>query len=237
MRTARRESTIFPAGAGIFHRMFTRLGCVGRPPNFHVEFYPYAGLSHTIRLRDNMALVRLSDMLRQAPLSVLEAAAALLLARIYRRPLPQSLAAVYRRYSDSPLTRRRLRRARKRRGCRAHTGPQGGFHHLREIFDGVNAEYFEANLTAPEIGWSVRPWKRQLGVFDPGLGHIVINRRLDRKAVPRMVVAYVVFHEMLHLRQAAGPFRCGLGAHSPEFRREEKRFREYERARRFLRVN
>jgi hypothetical protein len=234
LRTARREASNFPAGAGIFQRMFTRLGCVGRPPNFHVEFYPYASLSHTIRLRGEAAFVRLSDVLRQAPLSVFEAAAALLLARVYRRALPETFAAVYRRFSDSPRTRRRLHTLRRHRGRRIHTGPEGKFHHLREIFDRVNADYFEAGLAAPEIGWSAREWHRQLGVFDPGRGHIVINRRLDRETVPRMVVAYVVFHEMLHLRQATGPSRCGLGAHSPEFRREEKRFREYQQARLFL---
>lgn len=234
MKTLRREAATFPAGAGIFQRMFTRLGCAGRPPHFHVEFYPYASLSHTIRLRGDAAFVRLSDVLRQAPLRVFEAAAALLLARIYRRPLPQSFLAEYRYYSDSPRTRRRLHSLRKQRGRRIHTGPEGKCHHLREIFERINAEYFDAALAAPEIGWSARAWQRQLGVFDPGLGQIVINRRLDRETVPPPVVAYVVFHEMLHLRQASGPSRCALGSHSPEFHREEKRFREYEQARRFL---
>jgi predicted metal-dependent hydrolase len=207
---------------------------VGRPPHFHIEFYPYASLSHTIRLRGDTAFVRLSDLLRGAPLGVLEATAALLLSRIYRRPLPAALAAVYRRYSDAPGTRRQMHALRRHRGRRLHSGVEGKAHHLGEIFRRVNAEYFESRLAAPEIGWSTHAWQRQLGVFDPGLGHIVINRRLDREDVPPMAVAYVVFHEMLHLQQATGKSRCGLGVHSPEFRREEKRFREYEQARRFL---
>lgn len=214
--------------------MYTRLGCVGRPPRFHVEFYPYASLSHTIRLRGDAAFVRLSDLLRQAPLGVLEAAAALLLSRIYRRPLPAEFSAAYRRYSDAPRTRRRMHSMRRHRGRRHHTGPEGKVHHLGDLFHRINADYFSSRLAAPEIEWSGRAWQRQLGVFDPGLGYIVINRRLDREEVPRAVVAYVVFHEMLHLEQATGPSRCGLGAHSPEFRRAEKRFREYEQARRFL---
>jgi hypothetical protein len=215
-------------------RMYTRLGCVGRPPQFRAEFYPYASFSHTIRLRGETAQVRLSDVLRQAPLGVLEATAALLLSRVFPRPLPDNLRAAYRAYVESPRTRRRLHRLRHLRGRRVHTGPQGKFHHLGEIFARVNADYFRARLAAPEIGWSARAWLRQLGVFDPGLGHIVINRGLDRETVPDVVVAYVVFHEMLHLARATGRSRCGLGAHSPEFRREEKRFRDYAQARRLL---
>ena len=214
--------------------MHARLGCAGRPPHFDVEFYPYASLSHTIRLRGDSAFVRLSDLLRDAPLAVLEATAALLLSRIYRRPLPAAFAVEYRRYSDAPHTRGRMHALRRHRGRRLHTGPQGHVHHLGEMFRRVNADYFDSRLAATDIGWSARVWHRQLGVFDPGLGHIVINRRLDREEVPGLAVAYVVFHEMLHLQQATGRSRCGLGVHSPEFRREEKRFREYEQARRFL---
>src|SRR5215470_5325840 len=80
-----------PGGSALFHRMFTRLGCDGRPPRFRVEFYPYASLVLTMRCREEMVYVRFSDLLRHAPLSVLEAAAALLLARVYRRKAPAPL--------------------------------------------------------------------------------------------------------------------------------------------------
>ena len=53
-----------PGGAAIFQRLYTRLGCRGRPPRFEVEFYPYANLMHTIRIREETACVRLSDALR-----------------------------------------------------------------------------------------------------------------------------------------------------------------------------
>jgi hypothetical protein len=234
LKTERRPGRGFPAGAGIFQRMHARLGCAGRPPHFDVEFYPYASLSHTIRLRGDAAFVRLSDLLRGAPFAVLEATAALLLSRIYRRPLPPGFRDVYRRYSDAPGTRRRMHALRRHRGRRLHAGPAGKTHHLAEIFRRVNEDYFRSRLALADIGWSTRAWQRQLGVFDPGLGHIVINRRLDREEVPPLAVSYVVFHEMLHLQQATGKSRCGLGVHSPEFRREEKRFRGYEQARRFL---
>jgi hypothetical protein len=233
-KARRRSPRSFPGGGRIFERMFTRLGCHGRTPQFAVEFYPYASLCHTIRLRGDSAFVRVSDLLRQAPLHVLEAAAALLLSRIFQRPVPPELAEVYRRYSSASGTRRRMHALRRNRGRRRHFGPQGDAHHLEEIFRRLNADYFDSRLQVPEMGWSARTWRRQLGVFDPGLNHIVINRRLDREQVPGLAVAYVMFHEMLHLQQSTGRSRCGLGVHSPEFRRAEKRFREFDQARRFL---
>ena len=45
------KNTPVPGGAHIFHRLYTRLGCHGRPPQFVVEFYPYANLMHTIRVK------------------------------------------------------------------------------------------------------------------------------------------------------------------------------------------
>ena len=70
-----------PGGAMLFQRMYTRLDCSGRPPHFHVDFFPYANLAHSIRLRHDTAYVRLSDLLQNAPLEVLEAAAVFAAAR------------------------------------------------------------------------------------------------------------------------------------------------------------
>lgn len=252
-RVRARGAIPFSGGAAIFQRMFVRLGCPGRAPHFDVVYYPYASLSHTIRLRDERAEARLSDLLRGAPLEVQEAAAAILLSKVYRLRLPVQLGETYRRYAESASVHRRIDGMRRRRGRRTHTGAPGRAHDLRGIFTRLKAEYFSGQLPDTEIGWSTRTWKRQLGVFDPGLRHIVINRRLDRRSVPGHAVAYIVFHEMLHLersclaggrqrRPASGSLlggssqlsRCHLGLHTPEFRRAEKRFREYDQARRFL---
>ncbi len=246
-KISRRAAVPFPGGAAIFRRMFARLGCRGRAPQFNVTFYAYASLSHTIRLRGDEAEARLSDLLRGAPLEALEAAAAILLAKLYRLRLPGPLGESYRRFADSARIRRRLARARRRRGRRKHTGPQGHAHNLAGIFERMNAEYFSDRLPATDLGWSTETWRRQLGVFDPGMRHIVINRRLDHRRVPEHVVAYVVYHEMLHLERAsperfgsapglpaAAGDACHLGLHTPEFRRAERRYRDFARARSFL---
>jgi hypothetical protein len=221
-------------GALIFRRMFTRLNCQGRPPQFVVEFYPYAGLTHSIRLREEIAYVRLSDILRGAPRQILEAAAAILLGRLYRQPPPRALLGLYQEYSYAKGTRRRLVALRRKRARRRLAHSRGQHHDLGPIFDELNGKYFGGSLAAPNLGWSARPWRGQLGTFDPGLGQIAINSALDRADVPGYVVAYVLYHEMLHQKHPMKFARCRLQSHSREFREEEKKFEDYSRAMKFL---
>ena len=223
-----------PGGATLFQRMFTRLDCHGRPPRFRVEFYPYSSLTLTIRRREEAVYVRFSDLLRRAPLSVLEAAAALLLARVYRRKPPAKLIEPYLEYARSNRTRKRLNRMRHQRVPARHGGAYGHHFDLEKLFDDLNGRFFADKLKRPHIGWSVRAWRSQFGCYDPGPNQILLNRRLDHPRVPRCAVEYVLFHEMLHVKHPTRRSGCTLVSHSREFREEEKRFPEFERARRFL---
>ena len=224
----------FPGADRIFHRIFTRLGCQGRPPQFVVELYPYANLAHTIRLRQETAHVRLSDILRDAPVPVIEAAAAILLAQMYRRRLPSGLRDLYRQFALAHSTRRHIARVRRKRARRIAHNPCGTAHDLEPMFAALNLEYFEGNLRRPRLGWSTRPWRSQYGCFDPSLDQIVMNNRLDRADVPSYAVELILYHEMLHVKHPLRAAACGLQAHSAEFRSEEKRFKHYDRARKFL---
>ncbi len=226
----------FPAGARLLTRMYTRLGCPGRPPHFQAEFYPYSGLVQTIRLRDDLACVRFSDLLARAPARILEAAAAVLLARLFRRRLPPDLRDAYREFSLAHSTRRRIHRLRQQRARRAALAPRGQCHDLSAMFEELNRKYFENSPRRPRLGWSMRPWRKQLGCFDPALDQIVLSSRLDRPRVPRYVVEYVLYHEMLHVKHPVrrAPARCGLESHSEKFRAEERRFPHFPAARRWL---
>ncbi|HKF53626.1 MAG TPA: hypothetical protein VKB26_15025 [Candidatus Acidoferrales bacterium] len=234
MKTRPSASRSVPGGAMLFQRIYTRLNCEGRPPNFSVEFYPYANLTHSIRLRHETAYVRLSDLLRDAPLEVIEAVAAILLTRLYRRRLPREFAEAYREYSQARATRTKLHAVRRRRARRKIREAQGQRFDLTRMFDELNGAYFRGELPKPKIGWSTRRWRSQLGIFDPALDQIAINVALDRPNVPEYVVAYVLYHEMLHRKHPIKVARCRLEAHSREFRVEEKKFRDYRRAMKFL---
>lgn len=232
-RKARRLQE-FPRGRGILLRMYTRLGLQERPPRFEAYFFAYANLTSTIRRRDDTITVRFSDGLRYAPLPVIEATAAILLARLYRRRAPREYLETYRRFALGAATRRRMSRLRKNRARPVPDAPRGSHFDLERIFDDLNRRYFSGTLRRPRIGWSPRPWRRQLGCFDPALGQIVLTSWLDGPEVPRCVVEYVLYHEMLHLKHPVRRAGCTLRSHSAEFRAEERRFEEFERARRYL---
>lgn len=215
-------------------RVFTRLGCDGRPPRVRVEFYPYSNLVLTIRRREDSVLVRFSDLLSRAPRTVLEGAAALLLARLYRRRPPAALVAHYLEYARSNRTRERLHRMRSQRVVPRANPPRGQMFDLAAIFERLNQEYFQGILKQPRLGWSTRAWRRQFGCYDPGPNQILLNRRLDRVGVPDCAVEYVLYHELLHVKHPTRRSGCSLVSHSREFREEEKRFSGYQRARRYL---
>jgi len=223
-----------PGGEALFQRMFTRIGCDGRPPNFHAEFYPYKSLVLTIRRRRDIYFVRFSDLLRRAPVEVLEGAAALLLAKVFRRRTRRALVQPYHDYARSDRTRSRISHMRRKRVSLAHAPAQGKHHDLVALFDNLNQQYFAGTLERPHIGWSSRVWRRQFGCYDPGPNQIVLNRRMDRPGVPQSVVEYVLYHEMLHVKHPTRRSGCSLISHSPEFRAEEKRFEQFTTARKLL---
>ncbi len=221
-------------GAQLCHRIFTRLGCQGRPPRFVVEFYPYSNLVLTVRKQDEAVLVRFSDLLRTAPRTVLESAAALLLGRLYGRRPPNALITAYREYARSAAMRRRILRLRRARARLRGNGPQGRAYDLAGIFERLNKQYFGGRLARPHLGWSARPWRRQFGCYDPGPNQILVNCRLDRPGVSCLAVEYVLYHEMLHVKHPTRRAGCSLVSHSAKFRREEKNFEGYDKARRIL---
>ncbi len=234
MTTRSRINSRVPGGEALFQRMFTRIGCEERPPHFHVEFYPYSSLVLTIRRRGDSFYVRFSDLLFRAPLDVLEGAAALLLARVYRRRTPRALVKPYLDYARCDRTRNRISTMRRTRVRPKHTDPQGKHHDLATLFDQLNGKYFAGLLDRPNIGWSTRGWRRQFGCYDPGPNQILLNRRMDRPEVPQFVVEYVLYHEMLHVKHPTRRSGCSLISHSPQFRVEEKLFHQFAPARKFL---
>ena len=67
-------------------------------PDLSIQFFAFANVNNTIRLREGKLLVRLSDLLAGAPEPVLRAIAHILLAKIYRKPIDPGHSLRYRRY-------------------------------------------------------------------------------------------------------------------------------------------
>ena len=202
-----------------------------RPREISISFQPYTRLRNTIRIRDHVLQLRLSDGLQDAPHEVLSALAILLACKLVRIPPPAECAVTYRAYIRRPEIRSRAEEIRRQRGRKRMLPAAGNNFDLRELFEGLNREYFDGRLAVRHLGWSTRQARRTLGHYDPAHDAIVINRRLDNPLVPEYVVSSVLHHEMLHALQASAP---GRRIHDATFRRAEKRFADYRRAQRFI---
>ena len=203
-------------------------------PELKIEFFAFANVNNTIRLRDGRLLVRLSDLLEGAPETVLRAIAHILLAKMYRKPIDRSHAARYRKYVASHEIVRKADLVRQMRGRKRLRSPQGFIYDLDSIFEDLNSRFFHGLLARPRMSWSQIRTRRILGHYDPAHNAIIISRIFDHHTVPRYAVEYIVYHEMLHLKHPVklrGTRRC---IHSADFQAEEKLFPQLAEANAFL---
>ena len=200
-----------------------------------MEFFPFANINNTIRLRDGELRVRLSDLLEGAPEPVLRALAHILLAKIYRRPIFRAQATRYRKYVQSHEIRKKAHLVRQVRGRKRIESARGRYYNLEVIFEDLNRRFFGGMQAQPQLSWSQRRARNLLGHYDPAHNAIIVSRIFDHPAVPRYAVEYILYHEMLHLRHPVklnGSRRC---VHSAEFHAEERLFPELEAAQKFIR--
>ncbi len=203
-------------------------------PEFRIEFFPFANLNNTIRLRQERLLVRLSDLLESAPEPVLRAIAHILLAKLYRKPIEPAHNLRYRRYTSSHGIIEKAHLIRQLRGRKLIDGPKGAVYDLDAIFDELNLRFFHGLMARPQMTWSRDHARNSLGHFDPAHNAIVVSRVFDSPRVPRYAVEYIVYHEMLHLRHPVklrGGRRC---VHPAQFQEEEKQFPQLQQAQKFL---
>lgn len=199
-------------------------------PVVDARFYPYAGLSSTIRLRSGRVFARVSDLLTHSPPDVLYALACILVAKLYKLEPSKDQEALYRRYTSQPAVLDATDESRRSRGYKIVSSPRGRFYDLDSMFTDLNNRYFAGSLERPMLSWSPRRTRRVLGHHDHALGTIVISRTLDSKKIPRFAVEYVLYHEMLHVKHPPRPRNGRTIYHSDEFRAEEKKYELFQEA-------
>ena len=218
----------------IFQDTYSELRPGSTIPELKIEFFAFANVNNTIRLRNGRLLVRLSDLLEGAPEAVLRAIAHILLAKMYRRPIDRGQAARYRKYVASHEIVRKTHLVRQMRGRKKLRPARGHYYDLDAVFEELNTRFFHGLLARPRMSWSQAKTRRILGHYDPAHNAIIISRIFDHPAVPAYVLEYIVYHEMLHLKHPVklrGSRRC---VHSAEFQAEEKLFPRAAEANAFL---
>lgn len=112
--------------------------------------------------------------------------------------------------------------------------PEGAVYNLTEIFADLNERYFEGslNLGITWFGNGRMPKTRvRWGSYHMGRQEIRVNRLLDGERIPKHVVEFIVYHEMLH---HVLPPKMGKNGrreiHHREFKAREKVFEHFAQA-------
>src|SRR5260221_6487178 len=118
-----------------------------------IEFFAFANVNNTIRLREGKLLVRLSDLLEGAPEPVLRAIAHILLAKMYRKPIERNHSTRYRRYVSGHDIVAKAHLVRQMRGRKRIDSAHGRVYDLEVIFDDLNRRFFHGLLSRPQMTW------------------------------------------------------------------------------------
>ena len=199
-------------------------------PEIEISFYPYVGINHTIRLRNGKVIVRLAEVCESAPLEVQRALAFILVSKLLRKKIPAAATEVYQTFVKSREMQAKVVENRRAKGRKVITTAQGEIYDLEEIFAQLNQTYFQNSIEKTILSWSAKKTYRILGHHDSTHRTIIISKSLDDVKVPRYVVEYVVFHEMLHVFHPTTHRDGRRYNHTPQFRRDERKFVYFEQA-------
>jgi len=200
--------------------------------SLRVSYFAYKNVSHTIRLRDGIIFVRISDKLINAPDEVISALGIILFDKLFRRKSNAVQRGIYREYlntfiiPDMPASKRKTSE---------NYSAQGRFYDLAEIFERVNRQYFNSGLIKPHLAWSLNNSRHRLGFYDAERNLLVISRIFDKRRVPDFVLDFLMYHEMLHIVIPVIHNKSRRIVHSAEFRRKEHLFAQFEEAQKWLR--
>ncbi|MGO4885480.1 MAG: SprT-like domain-containing protein [Bryobacteraceae bacterium] len=228
------SALLFESPEEIYARVFRELKPRTPLPRIAVEFCRFANADSFIRFEAGAIHVRVSDLLEGAPAPVAEALAHILLGKMFRRPAARIYTHRYRLYLNRRDVRRQMHLVRQIRGRKFVSGPQGSHYNLEKVFEELNAAHFEGLLARPQLGWSREVSRNRLGHFDPSHNAIIISRIFDREEVPPLALAYVMFHEMLHLRFPVEHNGARRRVHTKGFQEAEKQFAGLKEAKELL---
>ncbi len=192
-------------------------------------FYRYIGLTHTIRRKGSTWVIRISDHCRCAPAQVIESIVILLAYKVLRRKPPPRSVQIYEDFRKSPAVEAVVQNRRILKGRKEISNEAGEHYAPEELYREINARYFGGRIEIHKIGWGRRNSWRRLGHYDPLHQTITLSPVLDSPKVPGFVIRYIVYHEMLH-----AVFQDAPKHHPPIFRRTERAYPDFARAKKFL---
>jgi len=231
---AYQSAILFESIEEIYGRVFKDLRPTLATPGIQVRYYRFTNLTSNIRLIQGQLLVKISDLLDDAPAHVQESLAYILLSKLFRQRPPKPMMDSYRLYLSRQDVRGRLNEVRQKRGKKLLAPPGGNHFDLDSMFEAINSRYFGSTMVKPKLGWSMQESRTILGHYDASHHAIAISRRLDRAEIPAHVVEYVLYHEMLHIKHPIEHKGSIRKIHTRAFQQEEKLFVKYLEAKAYL---
>ncbi len=199
------------------------------------KFHPYTELKHTWTRDGRRVSFKVSDYLRNAPGDVIESLSMYLLCRAYGKSCDNRLCARYVEYSCSRELWEAAKDTYLGRARNLTFDVKGRYRDLRAVFDYVNSFYFAGKAPEPILAWVCESPRRRLGYYFEPLRLLATNRVLDQETVPRYVLEFVMYHELLHHLGAGDGRALRRVHHTKDFNAQERAFSHYEDAESWLR--
>lgn len=205
----------------------------GRLRQVKAEFYPFRTLKHTVEWTPVSIKVKISKQLSSAPQHILQNLALILLAKVFKFRIDAQIKNIYRSYiKELPVKRTNI----SSKPLMSYKS-QGEVYNLKVIFCQLNQRYFDNQVKLPRIGWSKNHSYSRLGFYDPRRNLLVISRIFDSNKVPRIIIDYLMYHEMLHIVFPTKETNGRRNVHSKEFRSHERQYPEFKHIQQWLKKN
>jgi hypothetical protein len=214
----------------VFDSVSRELG-VGRSS---AVFRPHSELKHTWRRVGTRASFHVSDYLEGASGDVLESLAWYLVSKAFGVPTHDGMSEKYLNCIASEEFWQSRRSMYLERAKSLSLDPHGVHRDLSTIFDYVNSTYFRSAVRDPTLAWVRESPAKRLGFYFEPLNLLAVNRVFDAERVPRFVVEFVVYHELLHHLDAGSGRRDRRVHHTKLFREQERLFSSYAEAEKWL---
>lgn len=104
----------------------------------------------------------------------------------------------------------------------------GRVHNLLNSFRRVNQIYFRGELSQPNLIWMPRRTRTRMGAYNLKTDTVTISPTLDNQNISIEVFDFIMYHELLHKKLSVREVNGRRYAHTPEFRRMEKMYPNYE---------
>ncbi len=195
-----------------------------------VRFYNLPA-QYRSQVKDKGLLLSANEAFIEAPATVMENMLfSVLLPK--KRQIPHRLAV--RRYTETKAFAKLAQQVTGSSSETKNEHSRGRYYDLVDVFEHVNRQYFNDQMDPPRLVWGQRLARRKLGHYQPATDTVQVNKALDDPNVPKYVVDFIIYHELLHKQLGIKVSGGRSYSHTPAFKKAEQRFRKFEEAQEFL---